>query len=224
MNTIKSIFSRVAASDTRLLGLCAVSVFTLLLSPLAKADARGEQLYRNCVICHGDKAEGNAEQLAPSLSALSEKYIIDQLKKFKGGVRGAHPDDVAGLRMLPMAQTMVTEDDMKTVAAYIVSFDPVVQEDKLEGGNAEAGGGIYNAMCLSCHGPDGKGNDVMNSPSLLYQHDWYHATQLKNFKAGVRGANPQDITGATMRGMSMTLVDEQAILNVVAYIQSLSKK
>jgi hypothetical protein len=48
-------------------------------------------------------------------------------------------------------------------------------------------------------------------------------TQLKNFKSGVRGTNPQDITGAQMRPMSMILADEQAMKDVIAYIQTLSK-
>ena len=43
------------------------------LAPNANADARGEQLYRNCTICHGPDAKGIPLQLAPALSNLSEK-------------------------------------------------------------------------------------------------------------------------------------------------------
>ena len=45
--------------------------------------------------------------------------------------------------------------------------------------------------------------------------------QLRKFMSGVRGTNPQDTTGATMRPMAMTLADDQAITNVVAYINTL---
>ena len=44
---------------------------------------------------------------------------------------------------------------------------------------------------------------------------------LKKFKEGVRGTNPQDIGGMQMRPMSMTLVDEQAMKDVIAYIRTL---
>jgi hypothetical protein len=46
-------------------------------------------------------------------------------------------------------------------------------------------------------------------------------TQLSNFKAGIRGAVPEDASGATMRPMAMTLADEQAMKDVIAYILTL---
>ncbi len=201
--------------------LLALALFTAVLSGTTlKADKRGEQLYRNCTICHGPDGQGIALQLAPALTGLSEKYLVEQLKKFKSGMRGAHADDVAGLRMLPMAQTMVTEEDMQAVASYIVSLGSSPIEPTLEGGDPVKGQATY-ATCLACHGPDGKGNDLLNAPSLVNQHDWYQLVQLKNFKSGVRGSNPQDISGAQMRPMSMLLADEQMMKDVIAYINTL---
>jgi hypothetical protein len=40
----------------------------------------------------------------------------------------------------------------------------------------------------------------------------------------MRGVHPDDIYGAQMRAMSMTLVDTTAMLDVVAYIKSLPAK
>jgi hypothetical protein len=45
---------------------------------------------------------------------------------------------------------------------------------------------------------------------------------MHNFRSGIRGTNAKDTTGALMRPMSMTLADEQAILDVIAYITTLS--
>ncbi len=187
-----------------------------------QADSRGKQLYTNCVSCHMPDGNGSALLEAPAINNLSEKYIVEQLKKFKDSIRGAHPDDVTGLRMLPMAQTMVTEDDMKAVAAYIVTLKSSPKESTIEGGDAAKGQVLY-ATCLACHQANGVGNDLLNSPSLIHQYDWYQLDQLKKFKAGIRGANPKDITGAQMRPMAMTLIDEQAMKDVVAYIQTLSQ-
>ncbi|MCH2613160.1 MAG: c-type cytochrome [Opitutales bacterium] len=203
--------------------MAALAILAIALpAPNADADARGEQLYRNCLICHGPDGQGIPLQLAPALSNLSEKYIVEQLKKYKSGLRGAHEKDVAGLRMLPMSQTLLTEEDRLAVASDIVSLGSSPIEATLEGGDPVKGQSLY-ATCLACHGPDGKGNDLLNAPSLIHQHDWYQLTQLKNFKEGVRGGNPQDITGAQMRPMAMMLTDEQAMKDVIAYIQTLSK-
>ena len=61
----------------------------------------------------------------------------------------------------------------------------------------------------------------MNGPAVAGQNDWYLVTQLKNYKSGARGAHAKDTYGMQMRPMAMTLVDDQAILDVVAYIKSL---
>lgn len=219
---MKSLRSHVHAVSSRV-SIATIAILAIAtVVPNADADARGEQLYRNCSICHGPDAKGIPLQLAPALSNLSEKYIVEQLKKYKSGMRGAHEKDVAGLRMLPMSRTLLTEEDMQAVASHIVSLGSSPIEATLEGGDPAKGQVTYQT-CLACHGPDGKGNDLLNAPSLIHQHDWYQLTQLKNFKEGIRGGNPQDITGAQMRPMAMMLVDEQAMKDVIAYIQTLSK-
>ena len=77
------------------------------------------------------------------------------------------------------------------------------------------------AVCQACHGVDGMGNKALNSPKIAGQEPWYLERQLKNFKAGIRGADPKDTYGMQMRPMSMTLPDEKAIENVAAYISTL---
>ena len=84
-----------------------------------------------------------------------------------------------------------------------------------------AGKALY-AVCAACHGPDAGGNQSLNAPRTAGQHSWYVKRQLQAFKDGVRGAAPGDIYGAQMRPMAMTLIDEAAIDNVVAYIATLT--
>ncbi|GIT06706.1 MAG: hypothetical protein CM1200mP30_03360 [Pseudomonadota bacterium] len=45
--------------------------------------------------------------------------------------------------------------------------------------------------------------------------------QLKNFKAGIRGADPKDKYGMQMRPMAMTLADDQSIRDMAAYVSSM---
>jgi cytochrome c553 len=122
-----------------------------------------------------------------------------------------------------MSMTLQDEEAIKNVAAYVDTLTPKVPTDTLEGGNATKGQATY-ALCLACHGPDAGGNPALKSPSLKYQSDWYMLRQLKKFKEGIRGTNMKDIGGMQMRPMSMTLVDEQAMKDVIAHIRSISPK
>ena len=45
-------------------------------------------------------------------------------------------------------------------------------------------------------------------------------TQLKKFRTGMRGEHPEDVLGLQM--VAFALPDEQALLDVVAYINSLT--
>jgi cytochrome c oxidase subunit 2 len=80
---------------------------------------------------------------------------------------------------------------------------------------------VSYAVCLACHGDKGQGNEQLKSPPIHAQADWYVVSQLKKFKAGIRGANPNDVTGLQMRPMSMILADEQAMKNVAAHVATL---
>lgn len=191
-------------------------------SALQADDARGKQLYTNCLACHGAEGHGNQLLNAPAISGLSEKYVFNQLKKYHDGIRGGNVKDTAGLQMRPMAMVVPTDEDKTAVAAYVATLPGKIQEKTLEGGDPAKGKVLYTT-CAACHGQAGEGNDLMNAPALNKQHDWYLSSQLVHFKEGIRGADPKDITGAQMRPMSMMLADEQAIKDVIAYIQSVSK-
>ena len=83
--------------------------------------------------------------------------------------------------------------------------------------SAEQGKALY-ITCTACHGAKGEGNAALNAPALAGQEPWYVERQLKNFKAGVRGAHANDTYGMQMRPMAMTLADDAAVANVAAYI------
>jgi cytochrome c553 len=99
----------------------------------------------------------------------------------------------------------------------------------LQAGKSDASGDVsagrqYYQLCITCHGQRAEGSTPLRAPKLAGQHDWYLVRQLQNFKSGVRGTDPQDIYGQQMRPMAMTLPDDQAIEDVVAYIQTLPSR
>lgn len=193
--------------------------------PIAES---GPRLYETCAACHGEQGQGNELAGAPALAGLEPWYVKAQLNKFQQGIRGTHPDDVEGLRMRPMALSLERDTELHpelvdAVVDYIATLPPADPEPSLEGGRAEKGQALY-APCTACHGPDGKGNKAQNAPALVHSNDWYMLTQLKKLKTGVRGSNPKDVTGQQMVPMAGTLADEQAMKDVIAYIETLSSK
>ena len=143
-----------------------------------------------------------------------------QLKNFKGDIRGAHPDDLGGLRMMPMSKMLKSDEDIAAVAAYVASLSPADPEPVLDGGDATRGAGFY-ATCAACHGAKGEGVEAVKGPALVHNSDWYLYETLVKYKAGSRGNDSRDVNGALMRSMSNTLADDQAIRDVVAYIMTL---
>ena len=190
--------------------------------PPSDVAARGEQLFEGCATCHGTDGLGNAAIQVPGIAALPDWYVKNQLHKFRSGVRGAHPDDHAGLRMRPMSRMLRTDTDVDAVAAYVSKMPTGARTAHVEGGDATAGQASF-ALCTACHGQDGMGNETMKAPPIAQLDDWYAVAQLTKFKSGIRGTNPADAEGAQMRPMAMTLADDQAVKNVVAYIQTLKK-
>jgi cytochrome c553 len=186
---------------------------------------RGRELFQLCATCHGAGGEGNQLYLAPGIAGLPLWYVEGQLTKFRDGVRGTHFDDVAGMRMRPMALSLRTEhgDDLKDVAAYVATLPGTKPAPTLSGGDAARGAAHY-AVCQACHGVAGEGVPATNAPPLAYQADWYMLSSIQRFKSGVRGSNPADANGAVMRGMAAILQDEQAMKDVIAHITSLAGK
>lgn len=182
--------------------------------------AHGDELFANyCAPCHGDQGHGRQELGAPAIAGLPDYYVERQLYNYRNGVRGNHIDDAEGLRMRPMSMTLANDADIARVVDYVSKL-PSMDQSATLAGDAEKGKALY-APCGACHGPEGKGNPAMNAPPIAQQHDWYLVTQLDKFKSGVRGANPDDTTGATMAPMAAGLADEQAMKDVVAYIKTL---
>jgi cytochrome c553 len=207
------------AGKRTLVSLC-LAVALVAAPALADPLERGEKVYGLCGQCHGAAGEGNPLVGAPAIAGLPTWYVESQVKHFRGGVRGRHPDDVGGMRMRPMAIHLRADEDVSAVAAYVASLPRANAPPSLSGGDPAKGEQSY-ALCVACHGPSGEGNEALQAPPISGSSDWYLLTQLEHYKSGVRGRDPTDSAGATMWPMAMTLADEQAMKDVIAFIQTL---
>ena len=217
-----------------------------------KTNIRGKQLFAMCSSCHGQNGHGNHDLLSPSIAGLPEWYLINQLRKFRLGKRGAHPDDYAGLKMHPIARildadTLVQnkskgtwkytgEKEILAISDFISKLPPKQPKDILKGGDPVKGKVIYMS-CMGCHGQNLEGNELLLAPPQTYMEDWYMLEQLKKFRDGLRGNEKLDhydpssklyVSAAqamAMRGIvKVAVASEGKMKDVIAYIRELGAK
>jgi cytochrome c oxidase subunit 2 len=128
-------------------------------------------------------------------------------------------EELCGMAHHAMRGRVVVEDQ-SSYDDWLAGQPTFAETQAIPPGDAEAGAPLYMA-CGACHGAQGEGVQLLNSPKLSGQEDWYLTSQIENYKNGVRGAHEDDIFGQQMAPMAGTLVDEAAIQNVVAYIGTL---
>ncbi len=78
-------------------------------------------------------------------------------------------------------------------------------------------------LCQSCHGYQFQGNKDLNAPAIAGLSQWYLYRQLLNYKNGIRGTNPEDILGQTMR-LSILNISNAELNALAAYISKIASQ
>ena len=159
---------------------------------LVKGQEKATQV---CVACHtADGSRGTPAN--PILQGQHTEYLVKQLTEFKAGTR-------ANAVMTGMAG-MLSEDDMKNVAAFYASKQArpgaAKNKDLVALGEKIYRGGIAAKQvpaCAGCHSPNGAGIPAQY-PRLGGQHADYAELQLTSFRAGTR-ANSAQMTAIAAR-------------------------
>ncbi len=189
-----------------------------LMSACALPALAAQTDYEYCTVCHGANGNGNMAIHAPRIAGLEPWYLKSQFNAFRAGWRGAHAEDAPGQEMRPVAQAL-TEPQIDRAIAYVGSFSPAPPSITVTG-DVVRGKRLF-AQCASCHGAAGQGNESLHAQALAMRTDWYLATQLRDYRAGLRGADPDDSNGQQMRATAAALPDDAAVNDVVAYIDTL---
>ena len=200
----------------------------------ADADAVRALYVSACASCHGTDGRGNPQIDAPVLAGLSAAYLEQQLHGFRLGYRGSRPDDPEGGEMRPMVAGL-DDDDFAALGTWLASR-PLPESGGGSAAGAEtsdgepaagaeatgdpARGQTGYAACAVCHGRSGEGNEALGAARLAGQAGWYTVRQLHKFIDGVRGSQPDDASGASMRA-SVADLDPGDVPDIVAWIETL---
>jgi cytochrome c oxidase subunit 2 len=128
-------------------------------------------------------------------------------------------EELCGIGHFAMRGAVVV-DELADFSDWLKNYPTFAETLQNPNADLAAGQNLY-AVCSACHGSQGEGNASLNAPSLAGQEQWYLKQQVKNFQQGLRGSDAGDTYGTQMAPMALTLADDAAINNVVAYIASL---
>lgn len=169
-----------------------------------------------CSNCHGLKGVAVSPNF-PHLAGQTEPYFISQLTAFKSHGRS----DPAGFEYMWGISRVLTEDQIRGLAAYYAAQTPARQPIEGDRGRLDAGKSIFASgvpasgvpACSSCHGDHAQGNATF--PRLSGQHADYLVKQLLVFQR--TDERPE---GSIMKTVAHALT-RQDIDDVAGYLQAL---
>lgn len=158
------------------------------------------ELNATCAGCHGELGQGGKRGEYPRIAGLNQKYLADQLRKFRSRERVNIPmvpyteprelsdADIlnvstllAGIKLSSKIPDFKPTDDALT---RLKAMDKVMKIPRAEG-NVAAGEPLYRERCQSCHGNRGQGRGAV-FPPLAGQYTQYLQRQIGQFMAGTR--------------------------------------
>lgn len=137
---------------------------------LEAAIASGQRQAAFCFSCHGEHGVSLQPEV-PNLAAQPASYLLEQIRRFGDGRR--RDAFMQGLlKMLP--------DQEKLNIALYFAAQKSPTGTPLAGADAAAGKSLYDQRCVSCHGSQGRGNDVM--PTVAGQKTTYLVNALRDYR------------------------------------------
>ncbi len=188
-------------------------------SGLLPGEVRFKQV---CAQCHGPGGQGRVDLKTPSIAGLPDWYVTIQIGKFQKDWRGTKPEDVQGVQMHAIAKTLDPKA-VRDVSGYIESLKLIPTRVTLKGGNPKRGAELYRDLCMECHRFNGRGELAFRSSQLIGLQDWYIVSQLKKYRAGLRGAEKEDLDGTKMLRITNRMTDA-SFIDLSAHLAELADK
>lgn len=163
----------------------------------------GARLFgNNCAVCHGTDARG----------AKGFPNLADNDWLYGGSPEAIKTSIMEGRQgVMPAWGAALGSDGVEQVAAYVYGMNGRSTPTQL----AEPGKAKFEAMCASCHGVDGTGNQALGAPNLA-DKTWLYGGSLAAIKQSIR-----DGRQGVMPAHKDLLGEDRAHI-VAAYVYSLS--
>ena len=177
---------------------------------IANADAlqSGQRLFKsNCSVCHGTNAKG----------ALGFPNLTDNDWLYGGSPEAIKHTLTYGRKgMMPAWGSVLGEEGIQNMVSYVRSLSGLSHDEAA----AQKAAPQYQAMCLACHGADGKGNQLLGAPNLT-DDIWLYGGSSKQIEFTLRhGRNGNMPAHLEILGNNA----EAKIHLLTAYVYSLSNK
>lgn len=199
-----------------------VLAILLCLSGAGRAEPDAAALAA-CAACHGEDGLGREALAAPRLAGQHAAYLVDQLRAYRSGARGAGPADVAGQSMRAAALDLDDAQIDDFARHYAALEAPAAGVNSAPA--TEAGAALYDAHCATCHGADAEGRSSVHAPALAILGRWYLGSQMQAYREGRRGGPEAGTTRARfMRSMAALLADDSEVDAVVEHIVGLQPR
>ena len=164
----------------------------------------GQRIFaNNCSVCHGSDARGS----------IGFPNLTDEDWLYGGTPDAIHATLVNGRQAaMPPWEAALGETGIVNVARYVRTLSGA----EAPGAESAAGETQFKMLCVACHGPDGKGNQMLGAPNLT-DGTWLYGGDLEAIKHTLRkGRNGK------MPAFGEQL-NEDKIRLLTAYVYSLSK-
>ena len=204
---------RVASMAALAIGLCAASGDSVGQNGRSAGDQAAQKIASTvCVGCHGPRGVSSSP-IFPRLAGQPQRYLVAQLKAFRGKTRGEQDAHDYMWGMATLLEDSVIED----LARYYSSQNPapgipgdfkLIERGKVLFDQGESQRAIV--ACASCHGKMAEGNGIF--PRLAGQHAAYVTRQLNVIQKRFRDS-------PVMHGAIKDL-DADGIKAVAEYVQS----
>ncbi|MGJ8562558.1 MAG: cytochrome-c oxidase, cbb3-type subunit III [Alphaproteobacteria bacterium] len=123
----------------------------------------------NCATCHGSGAQGFKGY--PNLNDdiwLWGGTFDDIRHTLTVGIRANHDDTRMNLMQAYGRDELLTKPQIRDIAQYVISLSG---DANLEA--AQRGGELFQTTCVSCHGPNGSGDQTQGAPNLI-DNEWLY--------------------------------------------------
>lgn len=164
----------------------------------------GQRLFAtNCSVCHGSDARG----------AFGFPNLTDN-----DWIWGGEPEQIlATLRQgrqaaMPAWLAVIGEEGVRSTAGYVRHLAGL----ETEGVDIDAGKQVFNTTCVACHGPDGKGNQMLGAPDLT-DDVWLYGSSMLQVQHTIRAGRNGNMPAQAHLG-------EDKLHMLAAYVYGLSLK